>query len=183
MDRHTRKKYFIDRQFQAKFAFISCLIVASSSVLIGALLYYMSRHLTTVTIANTHVTVKSTADFMLPVIIKTLALATIFNAALVITLTIYMSHRIAGPLYRLCRDLEAFRNGDMTVSFKTRKTDELKPLVSSLVDTGEALRIRISDIKKRYSEVKRAAADSSVGKESMAHKLQELGETIDFFKT
>jgi methyl-accepting chemotaxis protein len=120
---------------------------------------------------------------MLPMIIKTLVLATIFNAILVITLTIYMSHRIAGPHFRICRDLEAFTDGDLKMTFRTRKTDELKPLVASLGDMGESFRARFSDIKKKCEELKRLAGDPGAGKETLAKKVEELGREIDWFKT
>ncbi|MDP3790566.1 MAG: methyl-accepting chemotaxis protein [Candidatus Omnitrophota bacterium] len=61
---------------------------------------------------------------------------------------IFISHRIAGPIYRFQKSAEAIRNGDLSVNFNIRKTDELKDTAASLEDMVESLRKDIGEVKK-----------------------------------
>lgn len=56
-------------------------------------------------------------------------------AFVIVLLTILLSHRIAGPVYRLKRGLKAVIEGDLTVRFSLREKDELKELAAG-IDTA-----------------------------------------------
>ncbi len=45
---------------------------------------------------------------------------------------IIISHKVAGPMYRIERSAEAISRGDLSVNFRTRKGDELKSTSSAL---------------------------------------------------
>lgn len=60
---------------------------------------------------------------------------------------IFLSHRIAGPMYRIERSAEAIRNGDLRVNFKTRRGDELKETTTALENMVETLHEDIRKIK------------------------------------
>jgi nitrogen fixation/metabolism regulation signal transduction histidine kinase len=68
--------------------------------------------------------------------------AAIFIAGIII------SHRIAGPMYRLEKSAEAMRNGDLSVNFHIRKTDEMHDIASTLEDVVEALRKDVGAMKE-----------------------------------
>ena len=182
MENIKRRNYFIDKSFQAKFIIKFCMIVTISSLLIGALLFFLSRHLTTVAIENAQVIVKSTSDFMLPIIIETILLVTIFAALAVIALTLFASHKIAGPLYRLKREIDLFKNGDLKANFTTRKSDQLQDLAGSLFDMGKVFNNRHSELKGKLIEVKRSLEDSQSDKQAILKKLGELEQALNYFK-
>jgi len=72
---------------------------------------------------------------------KALALAVVIFIA-----GIFISHRIAGPLYRIERSAEAIRKGDLTVNFHVRKDDDIKDtahILDNMVDTLQADVMRI----------------------------------------
>lgn len=50
----------------------------------------------------------------------------------VIVFGIFITHRIAGPLFRLNRELSKLVEGDTEVNFSLRKRDELKPIAEKL---------------------------------------------------
>jgi hypothetical protein len=56
---NRRKKHLIEKDFQVKFIIRFSLIVLITSIIIGALLLFLARHSTTVTIENTKVIVKN----------------------------------------------------------------------------------------------------------------------------
>ena len=65
----------------------------------------------------------------------------IFLAALVI----YISHRIAGPLYRLKMFMEKVENGDYSVKLKFRKNDAIH-------DVADSFNSMVAGIKERLSK-------------------------------
>ena len=87
-------------------------------------------------------------------------------AAVIFIAGIFVSHRIAGPLYRIERSAEAIRKGDLTVNFHVRKDDDIKDtahILDEMVDTLQAdvmkikaasleLEEKINSITSRLSE-------------------------------
>ena len=62
---------------------------------------------------------------------------------------IFLSHRIAGPMYRIEKSAEAIQRGDLRVNFKIRKGDEMKDAAGALERMIENLH---DDIKKMKAE-------------------------------
>ncbi|MDP2929312.1 MAG: methyl-accepting chemotaxis protein [Candidatus Omnitrophota bacterium] len=60
---------------------------------------------------------------------------------------IFISHRIAGPMYHFEKSARAIRDGDLSVSFNIRKTDEMKDASLSLDEMVEALRADMKEMK------------------------------------
>lgn len=67
--------------------------------------------------------------------------------------SIFVSHKIAGPIYRFEKEAKAIGEGDLTVKFKLRKGDELKELADALEKMGGALRNKIKDALESAGEL------------------------------
>jgi methyl-accepting chemotaxis protein len=90
---------------------------------------------------------------------------------------IFVSHKIAGPLYRFEKSAEAIRQGDLSVSFKIRKTDALKSTASTLEEMTESLR---SDIEKlKSSGIALSELADSIKGEISQEKIQRLYAIIN----
>src|SRR5437016_1162289 len=96
---YKRNNFYIDRDFQNKFIVKFCAIVLGGGLFTIALLYYLSRLSTTVVIINSRVSVMSTSDFMLPILMQTVLIVTVLIAIATIIVTLFVSHKIVGPLY------------------------------------------------------------------------------------
>ncbi len=182
MEKFRRRNYFIDKNFQTRFIIKFCVIVMLSSLVIGVSLFYLSRNFTTVAIENAHVTVKSTSDFMLPIVAQTLILVTLLSAVSVALLTMFTSHKIAGPLYRLKKEIEEFKNGQLNLSFRTRSTDQLKDLSDSLADMSKTLSEKHLALKGKMTELKDSLQKPGVARDTIMSKLCELESIINYFK-
>jgi len=183
MEKWRRRNYFIDKDFQTKFIMKFCAIVIASSVLIGWLLFFLSRNFTTVAIENAHVIVKSTSDFLLPLIMDTVFMVSIFSAIAVIILTLLTSHKIAGPIYRLKKEIDRFKEGDMTANFRTRSSDQLQDLAAALADMGQAIGKRHSELKKISADLKKCIENPATDKAAISKKLNELEQVLNYFRT
>ncbi|MFA5085859.1 MAG: HAMP domain-containing protein [Candidatus Omnitrophota bacterium] len=61
---------------------------------------------------------------------------------------IFVSHRIAGPMYHFEKSARAIRDGDLNVNFNIRKTDEMRDVAVDLEKMVESLHDDIAKIKK-----------------------------------
>ena len=74
---------------------------------------------------------------------------------LIFALGIFVSHKIAGPMYRFERSAEAVKKGDLRVSFKVRKHDEMKKTASILEGMIDSLRGDIIKLKSAEDDLKK----------------------------
>lgn len=173
-----RKQYFVERGFQAKFILKFCVIVIIATAVIGSLLFLLTKDSTTVAIENTKVMVKNTSDFLLPMIITTFVLVTIFSALSVGILSLFISHKIAGPLYRLKKEIEKVKGGDLTGSFRIRTGDQFKPLAQALEEMGCSVKEKIKILKEGFDSIYPRLDRSSLGDEEIA----KIKGVLDSFK-
>lgn len=144
---NRRKILVVDSEFQNKFIARFFAMVVIGSVVMGGIVYFFcGRTLTTVFI-NSRLKVMSTADFILPglllsslVVIIVVGLATAFMA-------LYVSHRIAGPVYRLHTDVQKMHAGNLKQIFRLRDHDEMKPLALALNEMVRKIQQDVSVIK------------------------------------
>ena len=184
---YKRKCYFIDKDFQTKFIVKFCAIVIISSLLIGYLIFIFSQASTTVAIENTKVAVKKTSDFILPVILETILIVTAFSALAVAILTLFISHKISGPLYRIKREIDVLKEGDLGRNFNIRSKDQLQDLAKSLNEMCICLRQNYASLKEKNKKLKNYLEDknycpSPSDKEELTRLLAEIESTLNFFK-
>jgi methyl-accepting chemotaxis protein len=185
MNQERRRQYFIDKPFQAKFILKFCLVTIVSSLLIGGLVYFFTMNSTTVTIENTKVIVKSTADFILPALTLTVVIVVCCSALAVLLLTLFYSHRIAGPAYRLRKDVDRIAKGELENLFQIRQGDQLSSLAEALVAMTRTIKLKVLAIKDLNRDVQELLSEDPLGHEHLK-KIREATKMIDeetrFFK-
>jgi len=182
-----RTKYFIEPSFQGRFIFRFCLIVIVSSLLIGGILFYLTSNSTTVAIENTKVYVKPTSDFILPIMSLTLIGVTIIAALVVLLLTLYVSHQIIGPMYRLQREIDLMKDGDFVRNFSIREKDQLQGLAHSLSLMATKLRSRHLELKNAcqslfYFMEEKGYVITAYERDAVKGLLNDIRMILDFFK-
>ena len=177
-----RSHYFIDKQFQAKFILKFCLINIAASLLIGLLIYFLNRQTNTVAFENLRVVVKSTADFIQPIVLMVIVIVTLFTALSTIIVVLLASHRIAGPLYRLTLELEKIKAKDLSHPIRIRASDQLQKLGSEC----EAVRVEyqrlIHQAKKSWQSI-RAFLQQSKNSVNNAQEKRQLEQDMDILTT
>jgi signal transduction histidine kinase len=169
--KNRRRNYFIKKKFQAEFITKFCLLVIVGAALSGIIIYLMSKATVTTTFENSRLVIKSTADFMLPAVLLSSVIVIIFIGMLTIALTLFTSHRIAGPLYRMEQDIEEVASGNLTKKFNIRKTDEIRALATGLDRMTQSFNKNIADIKKDL-----AGLDSTLGTYEKSDKTEVMNE-------
>jgi methyl-accepting chemotaxis protein len=152
--KNRRKEYYIDKGFQAKFIVKFCLLIVSASLLTGILIYLFNRQTTTVAFENLKVVVKSTSDFILPIVLQILVIVTLLIGIATIAITLFTSHKISGPLYRINIELKKIRSGDFSSVVHVRAKDQLKKVASELDEMRLEFKDSINTVKKNWVSVK-----------------------------
>ncbi|MDD5436452.1 MAG: methyl-accepting chemotaxis protein [Candidatus Omnitrophica bacterium] len=80
---------------------------------------------------------------------KSLIPKLVILTALIFLAGIFISHKIAGPMYRIEKSAEAIHHGDLRVNFKIRRNDEMRSTAAALEEMVETLH---DDINKLKSE-------------------------------
>lgn len=94
---------------------------------------------------------------------------------------IFISHRIAGPLYALEESARAIRNGDLKVRFRIRKGDQIKETAAALEQMAESLHRDVEKIKTAADNLKKDMSELTkhIPLEKDAQRLKESVEKID----
>ena len=190
-NKQRRKKYFIEKGFQTRFIIKFCLLVMLATVLMGVVLFFFGQRSTTVVLENTEVTVKTTADFILPILIQTIIVVTLFVGTATVFLTLFMSHRIAGPFYRLKREMKVMGSGDISGDFNIRRKDQLQDLATSINQMIIDLRGKHRGLKKEFGNFQTTwkdfvkKANQEIDKkdiEMLNKKVNDIKKAITWFK-
>ncbi len=187
MATNLRRQYFIDKSFQARFILKFCSVVIISSIVITGAVFFLTQGSTTVAIENTKVMVKRTADFILPLLLLTVIVASVVTAAVTAVLTLLASHKIAGPLFRIVREVGGVAEGDLRRNFSIRSKDQLQELAKRLEAMCASLRSHQAELKVKCQSlaacVKEAGANIPADqKEKIARLLDEIDTALHYFK-
>ncbi len=76
--------------------------------------------------------------------------------------SVFVSHRIAGPLYRFRKVMKSVASGDLSIRFTLRKKDYLAKEASLVAEMIAALRAKVGALKDHCSEVDALVAEVSM---------------------
>ena len=175
---NKRKNYFIDKKFQSVFIIKFCALVIVGALISGAIVYMTSRASLTTTFESLRLVIRSTADFILPSVLLSTAVVIVVIGLASVAMTLFTSHRIAGPLYRMAKDIEEVSSGNLQKRFSLRSADEIKPLARGLDEMTQSLRRDIDELKRDAAGMEDAALP-----DEMKGKLRKIKETLSKFTT
>ena len=151
------------------------IIVLVVAVLTGLLLYLSSE----VFLGNSYIQGLQRLALARGEIVRKAFLVYIVTGVMVIiglgSVTLFYSHRIAGPLFRLGKEARRIARGDLTVKVRLRQKDAVHPLAETMNETTEAYRQRVIELRKKVNELKSAATSVM----EVQAEGPELDEKID----
>lgn len=192
-----RRNYFINKKFQIDFSIKFLIIIVVEAILAIGLFLCLSKGTLTTGYIGSELKIASTYDFFLPMLLFSNLIVVGVTGISGIVVLIFMSHRIAGPLYHFQKVLNETGKGDLTHRFTLRQTDQFHELADRINELIAGLDRKVGDIKSQsmgisnlLSEIQIVlAAHPSVNKESepllheLSKKLLELQEAANYFKT
>jgi methyl-accepting chemotaxis protein len=149
--------FSIKRRLQLRMLVKMWSIILVSLLVTGIIFYFYSDINVGKSYRLFHVKAKNFLDFLIPVLL------TGFFASLVlgVVASLLFPHAIAGPLYRIERELADIGKGNLCKEIKLRKRDEVKDLADSINLMIGELRDKIetiSDISGQIGELAEGAS-------------------------
>ena len=185
-----RRNFFIDKRFQSRFIVKFCILIVFACLIFGTLVYFLSSQSVTTAFENSRLMIKSTADYLLPLLTLT-SLITIASIGLAtIFVTLFISHKIAGPAYRFKKITQEIGKGNLSFDVKIRSKDQFQQIAGGLNEMVKNLRFQISKIKERISELNNAydklkkSQDEKVKAEivDLERIINEVNKEVNYFK-
>ncbi|PKM92578.1 MAG: hypothetical protein CVU80_02620, partial [Elusimicrobia bacterium HGW-Elusimicrobia-4] len=137
-EQSVRKKILINKKFQFRYAAMIVSALFVMLVLVEWDIFYTMKTILPKVFFMEEIRQDLTAFHLL------LAVKSLVFMVFVAFISVYFSHRIAGPIYRLTKDLLTMINdGDLTKQFRLREKDELKELAEALNTMTANLRTKL----------------------------------------
>lgn len=146
---------FLERGFKASLIIKIFLLIIAGSILSGVALYLMWYEELGETYRQALHTLVGLRKVLFSSLIVTLLLQAILFSAVIILLTLFISHKIAGPIYRLEKSLDAVKDGDLVASeVRLRSNDQIQDLAKSFDRMSSSVRLKVKEIKDAFHKVK-----------------------------
>ncbi|MBN1365047.1 MAG: hypothetical protein JW976_09615 [Syntrophaceae bacterium] len=183
---NKRRNYFIEKKFQAKYMLLTILMLFSYTLLFIAIIFtpYMLTLYLDYPLAEKAEAAR--ALLLLHAKIWPWIGAVILLYAVI---SIFISHKVAGPLFRLKRSLAMIAAGNLDIVIRLRKWDDLKDLAEHINLLTEELRTFIITLRNDYNllseyivdlehEIEARILDEEAGRE-LIHKVEESKKNIE----
>lgn len=177
-----RRIYFVKKDFQLKFILKFCLILLAGVVVSTGLLFFLSQDTLTSSFQDSRLQIKSTGLAILPAVIYTnlFTLGLVVLAAIVVIL--FITHKIAGPLFRLEKELIRIGNGDLTGRITLREKDQITEIADSINKVADQLHQKVQEIQTDVDDAVNSASHLNAPA-SLIDELTRLQQKIaDNFK-
>jgi methyl-accepting chemotaxis protein len=192
--RFRRKKHFIKKGFQFSFSIKFVALIAAEAVLLAGLLWYLSLNTLTASYQGSQLSIENTSNFFFTSMLYPGLIVMGVVGIIGIIGLVFISHRIAGPLYRFEKSLTAIGEGDLTYRFNLRRQDQLSDLANTLNSfTSEfenkvaGMKLNIDEITATIREIEHslASGDNNIRLliQKLSLSLNSLNDTVSRFKT
>jgi len=148
---YKRKKLnlAVKREFQLWLLLRIAGVVIVSSLVAVVILYLYSRQEISSSFYSAHIQIRRVSDLLIPV----MAAGGFISLLSGVALALFLPQKLAGPIYRVQKSLEAIRDGDLTERVRLRSNDTLMDLADSVNETAAGLMAMIQDIKNLQQEL------------------------------
>ena len=147
------RHYYIGEKYQKKMIIKFCLLAAAGSALFCVLFYWALDRQAISTYDEALEGMRFVKhELMRSAVYIDLIVISVLTVAVII-LTLLMSHRIAGPTWRMEQSAKAVGSGDLTLNVRLREKDEMKPLADKMNSMVAGLRGKVDEIAHEYAHL------------------------------
>jgi methyl-accepting chemotaxis protein len=175
---YRRRTIYIQKKFQRNFILKFCSIALGAMLLASLLLYYFSSDTLTATYHFRHLALQRTGEAIMPALVITNLVVLLALLASTVVVTLYVSHKIGGPLYRLNKGIQAIGEGDLKGRIRLRENDQLMDFASHINWMVDNLGLRVRQIRSEVAMLKEKAADEGWDRKEMREGLEKLSQKI-----
>ncbi len=174
--KYKRKTYFIQKMFQTKFIFLFLSLVILGSIISGIILYLRANLYLNYQYGMAHIQLQKTGEILRPALFISYGISIVLIGIATVVLTLFVSHKVAGPLYRFERSAEEVGKGNLTLITRIRESDQAKGLADAFSRMTMDLRTKLQEIDLRSTELNRMIEDINKIMEQKRPNLDKIKE-------
>ena len=153
--KRQKRNYLINKDLQGKLGLQILLLAIAGMVFLGILFAFSSADHLTISYNNNKIDVGSTPSVLLVDLLRSEGIFLLVGGLLIIAITIFLTHKIAGPIYRFEQTLKAMCSRQLDQGIYLRKGDEGRELGTLINDLNLLLTediLEIKDIASRLAD-------------------------------
>ncbi len=145
--RFRRRNYFIKKGFQARFILRFILVIFLGIIVSSGIVYYLTSKRIEEAYYRSHIKIASTGEIVYPILIAANIATVSIIIVITIIITLLISHKIAGPLYRIEKSIHELGEGNLSFKIYLRAKDELITLAEIFNNMIAKLRGKIEKMQ------------------------------------
>lgn len=168
-----KRNYLINKDLQGKLVLQYLLLTLTGIIVLGLLFVATSSDHLTISYNNNAIEVGSTTQVLLAELIQNEGIFLLFGGMLIVLITIVLTHKIAGPLYRFEQTITAMCKRQLDQTIYLRKGDEGKELGTKINQLNQLLIDDIGKLKESSSKLDESAEKQEILKVLNNYQLPE----------
>jgi methyl-accepting chemotaxis protein len=156
---NKRRQYFIDRKFQSAFMFKFFLVLVIGALLTVVITMLMTRTTLTSSFDGARLVIEKTSLAILPSVVLTSIITTAVVGLVAIVVTLLVSHKIAGPMFRFNKDIEEIARGNLQKKIQIRDGDQFAEVADKLNEMVTSLNGRLREVQAELEQLSATASD------------------------
>ncbi|RPJ82801.1 MAG: HAMP domain-containing protein [Deltaproteobacteria bacterium] len=175
---YQRKTHLIKKDFQIKFIVKFCLIVLAGVILSTTLLFLFSQDTLTSSFDHSKLVIRKTGSAILPAVVYTNLITLGVVCFITIFVTLYISHKIAGPMFRFEKEIKIIGQGDLCNKIVLRKQDQVKEMADSLNQMAQSLHDKVYEIYHEIDIIEQTATEQN-NPDQIVDRIKTLKQKIE----
>jgi methyl-accepting chemotaxis protein len=173
-----RRQYFIDRKFQGVFMLKFFLVLLLGALLTIVITMLTTRATLTSSFDGGRLLIEKTSLAILPSVVFTSVITTLVVGLAALVVTLLVSHKIAGPMFRFKKDIEEISAGNLQKSIKIREGDQFGAVADNLNQMVGTLNSRLREVQSELARLSTAAAEQKLP-QAFVDDLEACRKRID----
>lgn len=173
-----RRQYYINKKFQTGFILKFILVLVLGGVLSVVITLLTTNSTLTSSYDGARLVIEKTSFAILPSVVITSLITTSVVGIVAVVVTLLVSHRLAGPMYRFEKDIEEIGAGNLQKKIRIRDGDQFVEVAENLNRMVDNLNRQMREIRDEIDRTVEQAEDSDVSEE-LLETLRSCRESID----
>lgn len=129
------------------------MVLVLGGILSVSLTLFNTQGTLTTSYINSKLVIQSTSLAIMPSVIFTTLITTIILGIVAGFVTLLVSHKIAGPMYRFENDIQRIATGNLKDRIRIRQGDQFQEMANSLNQMIDNLSTSVTDIGKEVEQL------------------------------
>lgn len=175
---YARKQYFIKKGLQTRFIWTVLLIIFLVFVIVSCNFFFFATYLRSELDSTQLAELKGVYEISMEKLYDKLILLVVVNIFIIVIISLFFSHQIAGPVYKLELTLKRIREGQISQRLFFRRTDKLDDLADQFNEALALVARPAHAIRETLPRLEAALQNHLEGRTA----LEELKQSIENFQ-